>query len=169
MPYAPELTTLAYVVDPSRRRVLLVHRVARDDDEQLGKYNGLGGKVERGEDVVAGIRRELREEAGIEATELELRGTVSWPGFNGRDVLGFVFLVTAFEGEVPETNEEGTLAWHDVATMMELPMWDGDRHFVPLVFDETVGQFHGVIPYDGGHSTDDWQVSVLPPSATLAG
>ncbi|HMR13466.1 MAG TPA: 7,8-dihydro-8-oxoguanine triphosphatase, partial [Arachnia sp.] len=64
-------------------------------------------------------------------------------------------------GEIPERNDEGTLAWHDVATMMGLPMWDGDRHFLPLVFDPSVGQFHGVIPYDGGHSVG-WQVSVLP-------
>lgn len=160
MAYAPELTTLAYVTDPDRTRVLLVHRIARSSDEQLGKYNGLGGKVERDEDIVAAIRRELREEAGIEADELELRGTVSWPGFNGRDVFGFVFLVTAFTGDVPEANDEGTLAWHDVATMMELPMWDGDRHFLPLVFDAKVRQFHGVIPYDGGTSTG-WQVTYL--------
>ncbi len=160
MAFSPELTTLAYVTDPERRRVLLVHRIARDSDEQLGKYNGLGGKVERDEDVVAAIRRELREEAGIEATELQLRGTVSWPGFNGRDVFGFVFLVTAFTGEIPEANEEGTLAWHDVATMMDLPMWDGDRHFLPLVFDGDVRQFHGVIPYDGGNSTG-WQVTLI--------
>lgn len=162
MPYTPELTTLGYVVDAARERVLLVHRIARESDEQLGKYNGLGGKLEPGEDVVAGMRRELREEAGIEATRLELRGTVNWPGFNGRDVLGFVFLITDFTGEIPESNEEGTLGWHDVATVMELPMWDGDRHFVPLVFDRSIAQFHGVIPYDGGHSTDGWDVSILP-------
>lgn len=160
MPFSPELTVLGYVTSPDRERVLLVHRVARSDDEQLGKYNGLGGKVEPGEDVVAAMRRELREEASIDATGLELRGTVSWPGFNGRDVFGFVFLITEFSGEVPESNEEGTLAWHDVATMMELPMWDGDRHFLPLVFDTSVGQFHGVIPYDGGHSTG-WEVTYL--------
>ena len=160
MPIHPELTTLAYVTTPDRSRVLLVHRGAREADEQLGKYNGLGGKVEPGEDVVAAMRRELREEAGIEATDLELRGTVSWPGFNGRDVFGFVFLVTAFDGEIPGRNDEGTLAWHDVATMMELPMWDGDRHFLPLVFDASIRQFHGVIPYDGGHSVG-WQVSLL--------
>jgi len=158
MAFAPELTTLGYIVDPTRTKVLLVHRNARQHDEQLGKYNGLGGKVERGENIVEAMRREIREEASIEATELELRGTVSWPGFNGRDVFGFVFLVTAFEGEVVDANVEGTLAWHDIATMMELPMWDGDRHFLPLVFDPSVPQFHGVLPYDGGHSTG-WQVS----------
>ena len=160
MPYSPELTTLAYVTDATGTKVLLVHRIARKTDEQLGKYNGLGGKVEPDEDIVEAIRRELREEAGIEATELKLRGTVSWPGFNGRDVFGFVFLVTAFTGVVPESNEEGTLGWHEIDTMMDLPMWDGDRHFLPLVFDSSVGQFHGVIPYDGGHSVG-WRVTIL--------
>ena len=38
MPFSPELTTLAYVTDPTRTKVLLVHRTARDSDEQLGKY-----------------------------------------------------------------------------------------------------------------------------------
>lgn len=161
MVYAPELTTLAYVVSPDGSKVLLVHRTARDSDEQLGKYNGLGGKVERDEDIVQAIERELREEAGIEVTRLELRGTVSWPGFNGRDVFGFVFLVSGFTGEIPLANEEGTLAWHEIATMTDLPMWDGDRHFLPLVFDRGVGQFHAVVAYDGGHSTDA-RVSTVP-------
>jgi len=128
MSFAPELTVLGYVTDPTRRRVLLVHRIARSSDEQLGKYNGLGGKVEPGEDIVAAMRRELMEEAAIDATDLELRGTVSWPGFNGRDVFGFVFLITGFTGAIPDSNEEGTLAWHDVATMMRLPMWDGTSY-----------------------------------------
>ncbi|CAL8976186.1 8-oxo-dGTP diphosphatase [Tessaracoccus sp. O5.2] len=162
MPYAPELTTLGYILSPDRRRVLLVHRISRSDDEQLGKYNGLGGKVEPGEDIAEAMRREIREEAGIKVTDMELRGTVSWPGFNGRDVFGFVFLVTAFDGEPSEASEEGPLGWHDVSMVMDLPMWDGDRHFVPLVFDETVRQFHGVIPYDGGTSVDDaWRMSLL--------
>ena len=57
---------------------------------------------------------------------------------------------------------EGTLAWHDVDTVLDLPMWDGDRHFLPLVFDESVPQFHGVLPYDGGHSVESaWRVSYL--------
>ena len=70
--------TLGYVVRDGR--VLLVHRQRHGDDHQ-GKWNGLGGKLEPGEDAVTCLKRELREEAGIEATSLRLRGTVSWPGF----------------------------------------------------------------------------------------
>ena len=76
----PILTTLGFVMHPDGERVLMVHRIARPGDEQLGKYNGLGGKVEPGEDVVAGMKRELREEARIEVDAMRLRGTVSWLG-----------------------------------------------------------------------------------------
>ena len=81
MPYTPILATLGYVKSPDGRRVLMIHRNARQEDHHLGKYNGLGGKLEATEDAVAGMRREIREEAGIECLDLSLRGTISWPGF----------------------------------------------------------------------------------------
>ncbi|PKM06916.1 MAG: 7,8-dihydro-8-oxoguanine triphosphatase, partial [Gammaproteobacteria bacterium HGW-Gammaproteobacteria-5] len=43
MPYTPILATLIYVLSADRGKVLMVHRNARADDAQLGKYNGLGG------------------------------------------------------------------------------------------------------------------------------
>ena len=100
MPYTPILATLGYVFSPDRRRVLMIHRNARPDDLHFGKYNGIGGKLEPGEDVVAGFRREVREEAGIECDGVALAGTISWPGFGkrGEDWFGFVFLVDAFTG-----------------------------------------------------------------------
>src|SRR5574341_1428884 len=42
-----------------------------------GKYNGLGGHVERGESVNAAARREIREEAGMEVKDLRLRGVIT--------------------------------------------------------------------------------------------
>jgi 8-oxo-dGTP diphosphatase len=45
------------------------------------------------------------------------------------------------------TNEEGDLAWVDVDKIMNLPMWDGDRFFLPLVFDQDPRVFHGYMPY----------------------
>ena len=161
MPYTPIVGTLGYVVRDGR--VLLVHRTARTDDAHLGKYNGLGGKLEADEDVVACLRRELREEAGIEATSLRLRGTISWPGFGagGEDWLGFVFVVDAFTGEPPDANVEGTLHWVPLAEVFDLPLWEGDHTWLPLVLDEAVGQFHGVMPHVDGRP-DGWSVTILP-------
>jgi len=160
MPYTPILATLGYVLSPDRTQVLLVHRNARSDDAHLGKYNGLGGKLERDEDAVAGMRREIAEEAGIECTSLRLRGTISWPGFgkHGEDWFGFVFLIEAFTGTPPAANHEGTLEWRPIDRILELPLWDGDRHFLPLVFDGDPRAFHGVMPYRDGKMLD-WRVS----------
>lgn len=152
MPYTPIVATLGYVLSPDRSQVLLVHRNARPDDQHLGKYNGLGGKMEPDEDVVACMRREIREEAGIECTGLRLRGTISWPGFGkrGEDWLGFVFVIDRYEGEPLRENPEGTLEWVAIDRILELPLWDGDRHFLPLVFDADPRAFHGVMPYRDG-------------------
>lgn len=164
MPYTPILTTLAYLVSADRSRVLLIHRNARPDDHAFGKYNGLGGKIERNEDVGESLHREIREEAGVSATSVEFRGTVSWPGFgkNGEDWLSFVFLVTAWEGELQAGNHEGTLSWEPVSSLVEgrLPQWAGDRYFLPLVFDADPRPFHGVMPYENGEPVS-WAVTRL--------
>lgn len=175
IPYTPILGTLVYVWDRESDRVLMVLRNARSDDEHLGKYNGLGGKLEADEDVVAGITRELDEEAAITPLHLVLRGTISWPGFGarGEDWFGFVFRCDAWSGEVPEANAEGDLVWierrrileacdpdDDVRKGADLAMWEGDRHFLPLVFDEDHRAFHGVMPYEAGRPTR-WSVTRL--------
>lgn len=160
MPYTPIVATLGYVLSADRRKVLMVHRNARPGDQHLGKYNGLGGKLEPDEDVMAGMRREIREEAGIECVSMSLRGTISWPGFgkHGEDWLGFVFMVEAWTGEVPARNEEGDLAWVPIDALADLPLWEGDRHFLPLVFDGDPRPFHGVMPYKDG-AMQSWRYS----------
>jgi len=161
MTYTPILATLGYVLSPDRRDALLIHRNRRPDDPHFGKFNGLGGKLDRGEDVVSGMRREIREESGLECLSLTLRGTVSWPGFgkDGEDWFGFIFLCDRWTGTPRHDAPEGELVWHPVDRLLELPLWEGDRHFLPLVFDATVRQFHGVMPYQGGRPVS-WSYSV---------
>ena len=164
MTFTPIVGTLGYLWDRERDRVLLVRRDARPDDDHYGKVNGLGGKLEAGEHVVAGMRRELHEEAGVEITSLRLRGTIAWTDFGPRDEdwLGFVFLADAWRGEPPASNDEGSLIWVPRTRLLaacdpdpntrraaDLVLWDGDRHFLPLVFDDDPRPFHGDMPYEG--------------------
>jgi len=152
MPYTPILATLGYVLSADGRQTLLVHRNRRRDDVHFGKYNGLGGKLDPAEDVASCMRREIREEAGIACDVLALRGTISWPGFGkqGEDWFGFIFRIDRYSGEPCRENPEGTLEWVAVQRILELPLWEGDRHFLPLVFEQTTRQFHGVMPYRDG-------------------
>jgi len=170
MPYTPILATLGYVFSPDGQSVLLVHRNKRPQDDHLGKYNGLGGKLEPTEDPVSGMIREIREESGLTATRLELRGTINWPGFGkaGEDWFGFLFRVTAFEGTLMAENPEGSLAWHPVSSVAGLPMWEGDRYFLPLVLDPSGQPFHGTMPYSQGRPVS-WNCTFLPASGVPRG
>lgn len=162
--FRPIVGTLAYLWDRESDLVLMVRRNARPDDDHFGKVNGLGGKLEPNEGVVESLRREIREEAEVELTTMTMRGTITWTNFGPKrqDWLGFIFLVDGWVGTAPASNVEGKLEWiprrrllaacsddEAIRTSADLPMWAGDRHFVPLVFDESLAPFHGTMPYDG--------------------
>ena len=65
-----------FLFSEDRARVLLIRK--RRPAWQAGKLNGLGGKVEPGEDAPDAMRREFREEAGVDVASwqhvLTLRG-----------------------------------------------------------------------------------------------
>lgn len=160
--FTPIVGTLIYLWDQPNDQVLLIRRNARPDDDHFGKVNGLGGKVEPNEDVVSSAQRELHEEAAIHDVELTLRGTITFTDFGPQreQWLVFVFIATAWSGEIAKTNDEGSLEWADRVELLaacagdeeatqRLPMWPGDRYFVPLVFDSDQRAFHATMPYDG--------------------
>jgi 8-oxo-dGTP diphosphatase len=161
MLYTPILATLGYVFSPDGAKVLMVNRNRRPNDAHFGKYNGLGGKLHADEEIIACIRREIREEAGIECESPRLVGTVSWPGFGagGENWFGFIFRIDRFSGTPLPENAEGTVEWVDVARVMSLPLWEGDRYFLPLVFAGGERPFHGVMPYVDGRPAG-WSYSL---------
>lgn len=150
--YTPILATLAYIVSPDRTKVLLVHRNKRVDDIHYGKFNGLGGKLEPGEDIVSGVKREILEESGLEVTDLVLRGTINWPGFgkDGQDWFGFLFRIDAFEGELVSENNEGTLEWISIADLAKVNFWESDRYWLDMIFERDTLPFHGIAPFENG-------------------
>jgi 8-oxo-dGTP diphosphatase len=158
------IATLGYVLSADGRSILMIRRDTRPDDLHFGYYNGLGGKLEPGEDVLTSLRREIQEEAGIDCTQVEQAGTVSWPGFgrDGENWFGFLFRVTAWTGTPRTANDEGSLHWVEIAEVLagRVPMWESDRHFLPLVFAPSPRMFHGVLPFAGGRAVS-WSYTEL--------
>jgi len=139
-----KLCTLAYV----RRGAETLMLRRPDGHSQAGKYNGLGGKLEAGESPEECLRREVLEEAGLVVVEAEYKGLITFPAFDGEDDwYVWVYLVTRFEGE-PEGGPEGELVWVETSKVQDLPLWEGDRHFLPWL-DEP-GTFSAVFRYEGG-------------------
>ena len=150
--YCPIVGTLGYILSRDRKKILLIHRNVRHNDHHFDKYNGLGGKMLPNEDVVSCLRREIFEEAGIKCEDILLRGTINWTGFGpeGENWLGFIFRIDRFSGTPFTSNEEGSLSWVPIDDLDKLPMWEGDRYFLKLVFDDDPKLFHGYMPYRDG-------------------
>ena len=85
------------------------------------QYNGIGGHIERDEDVCAAARREVREETGLEVDDLRLVGLINIDGDQPTGILLFVFTATSRSGE-PVPSDEGTLEWidRDLITQVDL-------------------------------------------------
>jgi 8-oxo-dGTP diphosphatase len=74
-----------------------------------GKYNGVGGHVENGEDILTAAKRELLEETGLKA-QLRFAGTIVVDTGKNPGVVLFVFTGKHPEGELI-SSVEGSLEW----------------------------------------------------------
>ena len=152
-----KLATLVYI----RRdeQTLMLHRNKKANDYHQGKWNGLGGKLEPGESPEECLRREVREESGLEVSEAQLKGFLTFPLFDSEhDWYVFVYLVTAFSGSL-RPSAEGELHWIANSHLMELNLWDGDRVFMPWL--ERPGIFSAKFRYAAG-VFQDYEVMFYP-------
>jgi 8-oxo-dGTP diphosphatase len=117
------------------------------------KYNGIGGHVERGEDVMSAAQREILEETGLTVTHLRFRGTVIIDAGQPTGIGMFVFTAVASTSQtIP--GSEGTLEWistgrirqfdlvEDLPTLLPkvLAMNDADPPFFGRYWYDTLGK-----------------------------
>ena len=124
------ITTLCYAENGGRW--LMMHRTKKDADENAGKWIGLGGHLQEDETPEECIRREVREEAGLELQNLRLRGILTFILPDWGNELTFLYTAEAEGLPLPECGE-GVLQWVPKKQVMNLPLWEGDRVFLPLL------------------------------------
>ncbi len=99
-----------------------------------GRYNGIGGHVERDEDPRTSAVREIKEETGLSVQEVRLRGVCHVDAGQDIGIMMFVFTAVAASREVVEC-DEGSLHWIPIAAASELPLVEDLPILLPRLFD----------------------------------
>lgn len=129
--------------------VLLIQG-APDKKLWAGKYNGLGGHVERGETIQAAARREIMEEAGLAVAGLQLRGTITIDTGETAGIGLFVFTARAQSRSVM-ASAEGSLIWVPPDQVRTLPAVAD----VPLLLHYLAAQSPDALPFSGRYRYDE--------------
>ena len=126
-------TTLAYIEKGDA--YLLLHRVKKDHDVNQGKWIGIGGHLEERETPVQAMKREIKEETGLTVKGYRYYGYIDFLNDLAAPERMYLYKVTSFEGELIDC-DEGELAWIKKEKMTDLPMWEGDKAFLPLLEED---------------------------------
>ena len=129
-------TTLCYI--ENNGEYLMLYRNKKKNDDNAGKWLGIGGKFEAGETADECCIREVFEETGIRLRSFHFYGVIRFRATTYEDEDMYLYSSDDFElpAELPDCNE-GELKWIPREELMNLPMWEGDRAFLQKILDGT--------------------------------
>lgn len=141
-----ELTVLCLIQDG--KRVLLQNRIKED----WKGYTLPGGHVESGESFVDAVKREMREETGLDIINPKLVGIKQFPIDGGRYIV-LLFKAVEFTGELI-SSEEGQMEWIDRSRLSEIEAVNDLEELIEVIENPNLTEFQYLV--DG----DDWTISL---------
>lgn len=113
-------------------QVLLIRR---RNPPRAGQWSLPGGKVERGETLEAAVRREIREETGLEVDLLGLAGVAeivddTGLGGSGRHYVLIDYGARVISGEACAASDATDATWFDYAALPRIALWDETRRMI---------------------------------------
>jgi mutator protein MutT len=129
-------TTLLFLVKKDGDTITDICLAMKKRGFGMGRYNGVGGKVEQGETIEQAVKREAEEEIGVTVGTItkcaEL--TFTFPHKEDWNQLVHVYLTNTWQGEIIET-EEMNPTWFAVSDIPYKTMWPDDIFWLPKVLD----------------------------------
>lgn len=100
------------------------------------RWNGFGGKVEESESIEESAKREILEESGLKAKNIEERGVIEFTYLDtGKIIEVHIFNILDYEGE-PKESEEMKPQWFEIIDIPFDKTWPDDIYWMPLFLSE---------------------------------
>ena len=102
-----------------------------------GKYNGVGGKIKKGETPEQAMVRETQEEINVTPTNYDKVGLIEFDEYykgNKENIIFHLYLVYDWEGTISES-EEMKPEWFDITKIPFKKMFPDDKYWLPLVLE----------------------------------
>ena len=135
-----ELTVLCLIQDGNR--LLLQNRVKKD----WKGYTFPGGHVEPGESFVDAVKREMKEETGLDILNPQLVGIKQFPIENGRYIV-LLFKATKFSGDVV-SSEEGEMEWVEKDMLSEVNVVEDFHDLMKVLDSPDINEFQYTVEGD---------------------
>ncbi|MFA9558272.1 8-oxo-dGTP diphosphatase [Evansella sp. AB-rgal1] len=102
-----------------------------------------GGKVDFPESFVECAIREVKEETGLEVTNLIFKGIYEYVNLKKNDrYIIFNYITKDFRGQLLKDSPEGKPVWVDISELDHLPIQKSIRRRMPLFFKEGTFEIH---------------------------
>ncbi|PKR84469.1 NUDIX hydrolase [Heyndrickxia camelliae] len=136
-------------------QILMLNRVK---SPWMGIWNGVGGKIEKGEEPKESVLREILEETGISLKDVDYKGVVTWlvDGIRTGGMHAFVAEIPeTFEYHTPVSTDEGILAWKNISWILhpENLGLANVKYFLPQMLEDSNTYNHQFI-YENGNVVD---------------
>ena len=135
-----ELTVLCLIQD--KNKILLQNRVKED----WRGYTFPGGHVELGESFVDAVKREMKEETGLDIIRPRLAGIKQFPIENGRYIV-LLFKAEEFSGSVL-SSDEGELECIDIEKLSEINVVEDFHELMKVLNDPDLNEFQYTVKND---------------------
>ncbi len=103
----------------------------------VGKYNGVGGKIKKGETPEQAMIRETQEEINVTPINYDKVGLIEFDEYykgNKEKVMFHLYLVYDWKGTISES-EEMKPEWFDIDKIPYEKMFPDDKYWLPLVLE----------------------------------